>query len=49
VQYLHRKKNQEFDQSVRCNDCTVAGLGDILKSDIHGRVRHMDVRKKESC
>jgi len=27
--YLHRKENQEFDQSVRCKYCTVAGLGDI--------------------
>ena len=29
VQYLHRKKNQDFDQCVRCKYCTVAGGGDI--------------------
>jgi hypothetical protein len=29
VPYLHRKKNQDFDQSVRCNYCTIAGLGDM--------------------
>ena len=30
VQYLHRKKNQDFDQCVRCKYCTVAGGGDIV-------------------
>ena len=30
VQYLHRKKNQDFDQCVRCKYCTVAGGGDII-------------------
>lgn len=30
VQYLHRKKNQDFDQCVRCKYCTVAGGGDIF-------------------
>ena len=29
VQYLHRKKNQDFDQCVRCKYCTVAGGGDM--------------------
>ena len=29
VQYLHRKINKEFEQSVRCKYCTVAGGGDI--------------------
>ena len=30
VQYLHRKKNQDFDQCVRCKYCTVAGGGDMV-------------------
>ena len=30
VQYLHRKKNQDFDQCVRCKYCTVAGGGDMI-------------------
>ena len=32
VQFLHRKKNQEFDESVRGNYCTVAGGGDMYNT-----------------
>ena len=34
VQYLHRKKNQDFDQCVRCKYCTVAGGGDITSIEL---------------
>ncbi len=34
VQYLHRKKNQDFDQCVRCKYCTVAGGGDMVRTII---------------
>ena len=32
VQLLHHEKNQEFDQNLWCNNNTIAGCGDILKS-----------------